>query len=233
MKEAATKKVDMTNTWQRLIQIDINRFLDIVQSWIDSSSVGPASENNDSESTVSSSFACDMVSLSTFDVSGVLTRDELASPSFISANRLQNFGNVNVQQSSKIHIGNNVYLNKIVYMTQNNVANGEASSEPRVEAIERSITTEGGACILQPPLTINNTLLKIVPRRLWLAQPPLRVELLKKPVPFVIIGKILDALNFYKGFNSVLSSHGNRNRKYTRWDDLNGANNSTVSYRIS
>lgn len=77
-------------------------------------------------------------------------------------------------------------------MTQSPAENKKATELPRPETsseIHRNITTEAGAFISQPLLEIDETVLQIVPRRLWLAQPPIKVELLNKPVPFVIVGE--------------------------------------------
>lgn len=77
-------------------------------------------------------------------------------------------------------------------MNHKSISEDETSDNVRPETSsesDRNISTELGACIVQPPMKIDNTVLKIVPRRLWLAQPAIKGEILKKPVPFVIIGE--------------------------------------------
>lgn len=142
-----------------------------------------------------------MLTLSKELVDSRVHKSDSSSQSFISSTELQNFGNLNIQQSRKIHIGNNFYLNRVVVtnVTQSPAEDKKSTELPRPETtseIHRNITTEAGAFISQPLLKMDETVLQIVPRRLWLAQPPIKVELLKKPVSFVIVGETIKSFPF-------------------------------------
>lgn len=124
-----------------------------------------------------------------FDDSG-FHRSDSSGQSSLNASHSQNFGNV--LQHLKIHFKNYFSWNGAVGMNHKSISEDETSDNVLPETSsesDRNISTELGACIVQPPMAIDNTFLKIVPRRLWLAQPPIKVEILKKPVPFVIIGE--------------------------------------------
>lgn len=109
----------------------------------------------------------------------------------INTQDLHNYGNMSFQ-NSEVHIGNKIYLNGVIYLAANNEAtftksDATSSNDDTKSSSRRTESTSDGFIKNIVP-KISNAILRVCPRQVWLAQPPMNeLEVLQKPVKLVII----------------------------------------------
>jgi hypothetical protein len=160
-----------------------------IQSWINNLDLNFSNNDNDSESTVSSSYVpSKLEELDSDDEKtvGSSSSSAIAKPSkhpnFNSSLEIPNLNESSkmlITNSEKIHIENNFYINGSLYLQNDGVQ--EAA----------------GGFLENVPVRLAPSL-RVVSRTSWLAQPSMIPhEALRKPVPLVIIGKLKGLIKYF------------------------------------
>ncbi|XP_055625002.1 peptidoglycan-recognition protein LE-like [Toxorhynchites rutilus septentrionalis] len=123
-------------------------------------------------------------------------------------NNTQTFKNIQVQNSNKVHIGNVTYVTGPIHIIQTNgnssspiqqsIINstqstshhpreGQMKVKPSEVGIEKEERNRDDIFLSNVSKNIDTTVLRMVNRRTWLAQPALDHQALETPVPYVVI----------------------------------------------